>query len=102
MDIRCRKTDCKHNDKYTCRAKQIKITKNDSCCSYKQGKKANIEASQELFKGKKLFSKHRDTKNMEISCDNDCILKHKGKCRANGVTINDLDGKPCCMTYLKK
>ena len=34
MDIRCRKTQCKFNDRHTCRAKEICVNRQDVCEKY--------------------------------------------------------------------
>ena len=37
MDIRCRKTICKYNDRYTCRAKDILVDNKVICSTYEKG-----------------------------------------------------------------
>ena len=99
MDIRCRKTKCKYNDRHTCKAKSILINKVDKCEKYeKKGDKPTKDTSKKMFKKVPNFAPQRDTKKMKIECKNNCVLNHEGRCVANGITINDINTKPLCMT----
>ena len=103
MDIRCRKTQCKFNDRYTCRAKNIEISEKDLCNMYEKDVNKEIkDVSKGMFMKTPNYAAQRDTKNMKIECKNNCVLNKDGRCIANGITINDLSGKPCCMTVVLK
>lgn len=103
MDIRCRKTKCRHNDRHTCKAKDILISKKDACEKYNPiDDKATPDLSRRMFKNTPVFAPQRDTKKMKIACNNNCVLNHEGRCIANGITINDIKNKPLCMTVVKR
>ena len=102
MDIRCRKTDCIYNDHFTCRAKELAVNKNGDCSVYEKGNKNVADTTKKLFSKVPKYSRQRDVKRFKIECDAPCILKREGRCIANGITVNDWNKKPVCMTLLKK
>ena len=105
MDIRCRKTQCKYNDRHTCRAREIEINERDLCLKYEPECKSEEEVgdtSKKLFTKTPDYAPQRDTKRMKISCKNSCVLNKEGRCIANGITINDIHEIPLCMTFVKK
>ena len=102
MDIRCRKTSCKFNNKQTCQAKGILVDKKIMCSTFeKQEGKPEIDRSKLIFADAPEFARQRDVKTMKIACETDCIFNHDGKCEANGITINALI-EPYCITYLQR
>lgn len=102
MDIRCRKTSCKFNDKYTCRAKEILIKKNIECEKF-QNAKPPIDKTKWIFTDNPpIYAPQRDSATISIICRAHCLFNKDGKCVANGITLNDLNEKPLCMTFLKK
>ena len=102
MDIRCRKTSCKYNDKYTCKAKEILIKKNVECGKYEKGKPP-VDKTKWMFTDKPpIYAPQRDSATISIGCNAHCLFNDNGKCVANGITLNDLKEKPLCMTFLKK
>lgn len=102
MDIRCRKTGCKYNDRYTCKAKEIMIRKNMECEKYEKGKQP-VDKTKWLFSDTPPeYAPQRDSATIGIGCKAHCLFNDNGKCVANGITLNDLKEKPLCMTYLRK
>ena len=103
MDIRCRKTQCKFNDRLTCRARSILVSRDDKCEKYEPKDEKKIpDVSKIIFKTTPNFAMQRDTKKMKIECNNNCVLNHDGRCVANGITINDISSKPFCITFVKR
>lgn len=103
MDIRCRKTQCKYNDRYTCKAKKILVNRQDVCEKYEpKGEKEVTDASKKMFRKTPNYAPQRDTKKMAIECENNCVLNHEGRCVANGITINDINSHPLCMSVVKR
>ena len=103
MDIRCRKTQCKFNDRHTCRASNILVSRVDKCEKYEpKDEKATPDVSKRIFKSTPNFARQRDTKKMKIECNNNCVLNHEGRCVANGITVNDIEGEPLCMTFVDR
>lgn len=103
MDIRCRKTSCKYNNKYTCKAKEILIKKNVECEKYEDGHKPVEDKTQLMFSEKPpQYAPQRDSATIEIGCRAHCLFNCDGKCVANGITLNDINEKPLCVTFLRK
>ena len=103
MDIRCRKTQCKYNDRHTCKAKDILVDEKDKCQKYEpKAENSTPDTSKKMFKKTPNYAPQRDTLKMKIECKNQCVLNHNGRCVANGITINDLSGEPLCMSVVKK
>ena len=103
VDIRCRKTSCRFNDKYTCRAKEILIKKNLVCEKYERGDKPAVDKTKWLFSDTPPeYAPQRDSATLEIGCNAHCLFNRDGKCVANGITLNDLQEKPLCVTFLRK
>lgn len=102
MDIRCRKTKCKYNDRYTCKAKGITISQGDICTNYDPADKPAPDTTKTLFERTPEYAPQRDSTAIEIICKTKCVLNKDGKCIANGITVNDVKSKPYCMTFIKK
>ena len=113
MDIRCRKTTCKYNKDHTCLAKSILVDRKVLCSTYQLSEALKGKNRQQglLDKAedysKRMFEKPpknapmRNRKKIEISCKADCLFNNNGICRANGITVNDVN-YPICMGYLPK
>ena len=104
MDIRCRKTGCKYNDRYTCKAKDILIRKNCACEKYERDQsKEVVDKTKWLFTDKTPdYAPQRDSATIGIECNAHCLFNQDGKCVANGITLNDIKEKPLCVTFLKE
>ena len=103
MDIRCRKTSCKFNDKYTCKAKAILVKTSGECNTYQRGDKPPVDKTKWIFTDTPPeYAPQRDSATIDIGCNAHCLFNQNGKCVANGITLNDLKEKPFCVTFLKK
>lgn len=103
MDIRCRKTSCFFNDRYTCKAKGILIKRDCQCKDYVKTDKRVVDKTQKMFSSDTpQYAPQRDSATIKIDCKADCLFNDGGKCVANGITLNDLEEKPLCVTFLKK
>lgn len=104
MDLRCNKTDCKFNDKFACRAKDICVSKATECKTYEPSKnKKNIpKLSQTMFESAPEIAPFRAKADVGVDCKAQCLFNKNGKCIANGITI--LDGKTdgVCGTFIEK
>ncbi len=102
MDIRCRKTGCKFNNKYTCTAKGILIKKNIECSHYEKGN-TPVDKTKYIFSDNPPeYAPQRDSATIEIDCKARCLFNDNGKCVANGITLNDIKEKPLCVTFLEQ
>ena len=104
MDIRCRKTLCKYNDRFTCKAKDINVTNDVICSTFeKDESKENVQdITKHFFEQKPEFAPQRDSKTLDIKCKANCLFNHNGKCVSNGITLNAIKEKPYCVSFLKK
>lgn len=103
MDIRCRKTSCRFNDRYTCKANGICISQNVVCEQFIRGEEKGDDKTKRLFtETPPTYAPQRDSKTITIKCKAHCLFNKDGDCVANGITVNDLKNKPYCVTYLRK
>lgn len=102
MDIVCRKTECKFNKNYVCQAKGILINKKIICSTYEPIPEQKPDYSKNLPKEIPVYGKHRVVRDLNLLCEADCLFNNKGYCEANGITVNSLDEKPYCITFLKR
>ena len=106
MDLRCTKTDCQHNHKYACKAKNIDIAKNTNCLTFKKDEQKTAEQLQDVSKN--MFEiapdiahyKHNDK--MCVDCNAECLFNKKHKCNANGITILGKGADGSCGTLIKE
>lgn len=102
MDIRCRKTNCEYNKKYTCTAKEILVDGKVVCSTYQKGDKNEPDTSKTMFERAPEYAPQRDSKTLKIGCKAHCMFNVDGCCNANGITVNDLYEKPFCMSHLPR
>ena len=103
MDIRCRKELCKYNDCFTCKAKGIIVGREVVCSTYeKDDNKKDQDVTKSLFERQPCYAPQRDSKALEIKCRANCLFNHNGNCVSNGITLNSIEEKPFCISYLKK
>jgi len=103
MDIRCRKTTCLYNDRYTCKARDILMKKNCECEKFEKSDKPVSDKTKWMFTANPpKYAPQRDSKTLHIKCRANCLFNKNGYCEANGITLNDLKRKPLCVTFLHK
>ena len=104
MDIRCRKTSCKYNDRYTCLAREILVKKNCECDKFELDKtKSVVDKTKKIFTDDPpIYAPQRDSKTLKIGCCAHCLFNDNGVCEANGITLNDVKEKPLCITFLRE
>lgn len=104
MDLRCRKTTCKYNDRLTCTAKSVEISSKRDCKRFEKEKgKEEIDFSNAIFSDNPpKITDYRHMKDMCLTCQARCLFNHEGKCVSNGITVNGATtNEPKCMTFLK-
>lgn len=101
MDIRCRKTSCRHNNGQTCRAKFVGISPCANCNSFvKCGEDKDFGSL--MFESAPEFANSRHILKVNLHCDKtSCLFNHQCKCSANGITIINDHDKPLCGTYIQ-
>ena len=102
MDIRCRKTKCQYNDRYTCKAKGICVSKVVLCDTFRKSDKPEVDTTKHLFEKTPEYAPQRDSKTLKIECKADCLFNKDGVCVSNGITVNSITEKPYCVSFLKR
>ncbi len=102
MDIKCRKTECKFNDRFVCQAKSIMVDKNHICKTYQPSSEPAPDTTKLIFLKKVEYAPFRHSKNICIECKEKCLFNTSGRCEANGILINVQKETPKCITYLRK
>ncbi len=102
MDIRCRKTNCRYNDRLTCRAKEINISEKTICKDYSYTD-SSIDISKKIFESDEppKVSPYRHNKKITLNCSAKCLFNENGKCIANGITLCDSNKTAKCITFMK-
>ena len=106
MDLKCKKLNCKNNDKYSCMKDCIKVSKSAECDSYekenvvREGQDQN--ASRDMFETAPDYHPYRHKKNVDIECGADCLFNQSGRCKANGISVCNLKSCALCTTFIKK
>ena len=101
MDIKCRKTTCKFNNKLNCEAKKITISKGMECSSFVQSDKPQVDISKDMFETAEEINPYRNFSNCYVKCHADCIFNKDKRCCSNGITVNELKEEPFCITFIK-
>ena len=103
MDIRCRKTRCVYNDRFTCKAKGIMVNNRILCSTFEKSEgKAEVDSTKHLFEEPPQYAQQRDSKTCHIGCSAKCQFNHDGKCVSNGITVNAIKEKPYCISFLER
>ncbi len=105
MDLKCKKLNCKYNNKYACVAKGIDVTKTIKCATYDKTDDLPPEQLQDI--SKTMFTDvpdihpYRHSKKIKINCDAKCLFNQGGICVANGITVGNEKTCAKCYTYAK-
>lgn len=106
MDLKCRKTICKHNDKYACMAKTILIGDKTECTTYEKDAQKKVDKLQDvsktMFESAPELSKYRHNQDCNIKCTAQCLFNKEGKCHANGITVLEGKADGICGTFIEK
>lgn len=103
MDLRCNKTECKFNHKYSCQANSICVGKKVNCETFEQdrNKPPVQKLSATMFEGTTEIAPFREKDKVNVGCKADCLFNNNGVCIANGITILDEKADGQCGTFLK-
>ena len=104
MDLRCRKTGCKYNKDLTCMSEKVNISNKLVCTDYENEKGKEIKDFSSLIFSETppKIADYRHLKDMNLSCQANCLFNKNGHCISNGITVNAaLSKEPKCMTFMK-
>ena len=106
MDLKCKKLDCKYNNKFACMAKDIQVSDTLECKTYEKSDMVDEDQQQDV--PKTMFTKvpkyhpYRHSMSIDISCNAKCLFNNCHKCVANGISVADADKCAKCYTFAKK
>ena len=103
MDLRCNKTNCRFNDRYSCTANEIHVSNKTYCRTYKKehGKLVD-KISKTMFEQAPDIAPFRAKNNVNIKCNAHCLFNKNGLCNANGITVLDGKNDGICGTFIDK
>ena len=106
MDLKCKKLDCKNNNRYACMKDSIQVAQDSTCDSYEMVEeiaKQNIQdASKNMFEAAPDYHPYRHKKDVNIECGADCLFNNWGRCKANGISVCSIVNDALCTTFIKK
>ncbi len=106
MDLKCKKLNCKNNDRYSCMKDCIKVSDSAECDSFEKAdnldEKQRQDVSQTMFETAPDYHPYRHKREVDIECGADCLFNSNHKCRANGISVCNCGKTPLCTTFLKK
>ena len=106
MDLRCNKTNCKHNKNYSCTAKEVHIAKNTDCQTYDRDfekTSANLQdVSRDMFEIAPEIESFSHNDRLKVECYAHCIFNRDGHCNANGITVLENNKKGFCGTFIEE
>ena len=106
MDIRCSKTNCKHNNHYSCTAKEIHIAKNTDCKTFDRDFEKNAQnlqdVSRDMFEIAPSIGKFSHDDRLCVDCHARCLFNNMGKCNANGITVVEGQKIGYCGTFIEE
>ena len=102
MNIICRKTGCKYNHNFACTAKEIDVSNKEQCKTFVQQDILPPDTTKNLYKKPPKYRSYRSADTLPIICKAKCQFNHNFHCHANGITVNDLEDCPYCITYFPK
>ena len=106
MDLKCKKLNCKNNDRYSCMRDNISVTSGAECSSFEKAdelrdcQKQNV--SKTMFETAPDYHPYRHKRDVGIECGADCLFNYENKCRANGISVCDCSKIALCTTFIKK
>ena len=106
MDLKCKKLECKYNDRYSCMKECIRVARNAECDSFEvaedlgEGQKQDV--SRDMFETAPDIHPYRHKRDIDIECAADCLFNYDKKCRANGISVCNLKSCALCTTFIKK
>ena len=106
MDLRCNKTNCKHNCKYACTAREVHIAKNTDCKTFDKDFDKTAyslqDVSRDMFEVAPSISDYSHEEKLCVDCNAKCLFNKMGKCSANGITILEDDKIGFCGTFIEE
>lgn len=89
MNIVCRKTKCKYNNNQACNSPKLLIDSELNCEQYEPVEKGSLQdVSRNMMEVAPEIAPFKHNKDIEISCQANCVFNKDGECKANGIFVN--------------
>ena len=93
IDLKCKCTTCRFNNRSNCTANDILVASDTICSSYMETRSGDAEFSDEIVQP--LVRKSTD-----VHCTAKCSFARNGVCVANGITVGNLSNNATCETFM--
>lgn len=106
MDLKCKKLNCKYNDKYACMSKKIEVSHNLECATFEKAEHLDEgqlqDISKTMFEVAPDIHPFRHIKDVSVECKAQCLFNNNGVCKSNGITVASI-GSPrgICITNIE-
>ncbi|MBQ8749631.1 MAG: DUF1540 domain-containing protein [Clostridia bacterium] len=89
MNIVCRKTKCKYNNNQVCMSPKIFIDRELNCEQYEPIEKGSLQdVSRNMMEVAPEIAPFRNSKDIIIRCNANCVFNKESECMANGIFVN--------------
>ena len=97
FDIKCKRKGCRFNKNLNCTAKELSVKSDTECQTYEPSNEAEVGEVEKV-------GQPPIRKNIEVSCDANCLFNSDHKCAANGITVQTCENVSCpnCCTFTQK
>lgn len=95
VDLKCKCGKCIHNKNCNCFASKIEVNSGTACKTFTPSSNSKLELADEIAQPLVRPS-------VDVACSADCVFLRRGKCIANGITVNVNNGNAECNTFLKR
>ena len=106
MDLKCKKMNCKYNDRCACMSNEIHVSSNLECATFEKSELLNEKQLQDI--SKTMFEvapdihPFRHIKDVRVSCNARCLFNDDGKCVSNGISVASIGSpKGICITNIE-
>ena len=100
MEVKCKKTDCTHNNNTVCVAKEITIGDFQECYSFVEREHTERARKLNRFETSLDLTGHIHAINNKVNCNcKDCRFNDDFKCSCNGITLIDTG---LCVSHIDK
>ena len=105
MDLKCKKLNCKFNDKCACMSKGITVDKNCECATFEKSqdleKVQRQDISRNMFEVAPEIHPFRHNREISIECGAECLFNKDGFCKSNGISVMNGKNSGVCITNIE-
>ncbi len=94
FDLKCKRMDCKFNEKCNCNSKKIEVNPKTTCKTYEDcGERKEMPDEIDQVPSRK---------NTVVRCKAKCLFNDNTVCKANGISVLTNNQSPQCSTFMPK